>query len=129
DAAKTNPNFSWFKKALLLLFFLPEHLLYVWACRGARVYTNGFHLSERIKAFGIHATPMISSTLTHTDFFLDSQKTISPVRPRLIYIGYLRTAKGVETIIKAFQLLQKTYPDAKLSIVGSGEFEEELKRL
>ena len=44
-------------------------------------------------------------------------------------MGYLRKAKGVETLIGAFELVKLKYPGAEFSIIGSGEFEADLKNL
>lgn len=129
DAAKSNPNFNWFKRATLTTFFLPEHLMYIWACKGAKVYTNGYHLAQRLEKNNIIAIPLISSTLNNSDFFFDETKLISSSQPKLLYVGYLRKAKGVETIIKSFALVKKNIPGATLTIVGSGEFESQLKGL
>ena len=128
DAAKKNPNFSWFRKYILILLFQPENWLFEWACKGAKVFTNGFHIAERLKKKGIDATPLISSTLREEDFRLTDVK-VNLTSPKVIYIGYLRTAKGVETVIKAFNILLKDFPSAILSIVGNGEFEAELHEL
>ena len=129
DAAKTNPNFNWLKKRILITFFMPEHYLYLWACKGAKVYTNGFHLAERLRKQGVNAKPLISSTLNKNDFYFDKNKVINNIAPKIIYVGYLRKAKGVETVINAFFLLLHNFPKAELSIVGSGDFEEELKQI
>jgi glycosyltransferase involved in cell wall biosynthesis len=129
DAAKTNPNFNTFKKISLISFFMPEHLMYMWACRGAKVFTNGFHLTERLTKYGVKAIPLISSTLNHNDFYFDNNKILNPESPKIVYVGYLRKAKGVETVIKAFHLIQKKYVNAKLAIVGSGEFHNHLNQM
>jgi len=129
DAAKSNPNFNWLKKRFLITFFMPEHYLYLWACKGAKVYTNGFHLAERLRKQGVNAKPLISSTLNKNDFYFDKNKVINNIAPKIIYVGYLRKAKGVETVINAFSLILHSFPKAKLSIVGSGDFEEELKQI
>lgn len=129
DAAKTNPNFNWLKKRVLITFFMPEHYLYLWACKGAKVYTNGFHLAERLRKQGVNAKPLISSTLNKNDFYFDKNKVINNIAPKIIYVGYLRKAKGVETVINAFSLILHSFPKAELSIVGSGDFEEELKQI
>lgn len=128
DAAKHNPNFSSFKKFIMSTLFLPEDKLFQWACGGADVFTNGFHIAERLKKRNITAQPLISSTLVEKDFYF-SEKDIDVKKPKIIYVGYLRTAKGVETIIKAFNRLLKDFPEAIFSIIGEGEFEAELKRM
>jgi len=128
DAAKNNPNFSKTKKRMLTTLFTPENKLFEWACKGAKVYTNGFQITEMLKSKNIIATPLISSTLRENDFYFEQNKDFSG-DPKLIYIGYLRTAKGVETIVKAFYKFLVIFPKASLSIVGEGEYELELKKL
>lgn len=108
---------------------MPEHFLYLWACKGAYIYTNGFHLAKRLEKQGVRAKPLISSTLNKHDFYFDKNKIINSLAPKIIYVGYLRKAKGVETVINAFLLLLMNYPNAELSVVGSGEFECELKQM
>src|SRR5690606_16399655 len=76
DAAKKNPNFSWLKKCFLIGGFSFENLLYKWACKDAKVYTNGFHIAEKLKKSNIKAKALISSTLTDSDFFFDKEKTV-----------------------------------------------------
>lgn len=128
DAAKNNPNFSYMKKKLLISGFFFENILYNWSCRGARVFTNGHHLSQKLYKNNIYATPLISSTLNEDDFYF-TEKKIQPEEIRFIYLGYLRAAKGVETIINAYDLYNKIYPNSSLVIIGSGELEESLKKL
>ena len=128
DATKNNPNFSFWKKKILLSGFSLENALYHWACKGAQVYTNGYHLVERLQKKDIEATPLISSTLTQSDFYY-ADKSIDPATANFIYLGYLRTAKGVETVIRAFGLYHKTYPESTFTIIGSGEFEGQLKKI
>lgn len=128
DAANNNPNFSKLKKITLITLFWTENKLFEWACKGAKVFANGTHISKKLKIKGIDATPLISSTLRNDDFVVNSMKKQNPA-PKLIYVGYLRTAKGVETIINAFKMLLQDFPNSILSIVGNGEFENELKNI
>lgn len=128
DVTRNNPNFSTLKKVILLSGFSLEVILYRWACKGAKVYTNGHHLAEKLQKKKIPAIPLISSTLNDSDFHF-AEKTISPKNANFIYLGYLRTAKGVETVIKAFALYNKKYPDSTFTIIGSGEFEQQLKEV
>ena len=129
DATKTNPNLSTIKKLIMLTLFKPEHRMYLWACKDASVYTNGFHIAKKLEKKGINATALISSTLNDSDFYINEDKTIDSNCPKLIYVGYLRKAKGVETLIKSFKIIQHKFPEAIFSIVGTGEFESELIQL
>ena len=128
DAAKNNPNFSSWKKKLLISGFFFENALYTWACKGADVYTNGTHLSEKLHTKGVKAIPLISSTLTESDFYYP-EKSISPETVKFIYLGYLRTAKGVETAIRAFAMYNEKFPNSSFTIIGTGEFENQLKNI
>src|SRR5690606_5347263 len=127
DTIKNNPRIGKLRRWIYTIFFMPEHLLYMWACKGARVYTNGFHLNNRLKKFRIQATPLVSSPLSESDFYFEEEKKIKSEIPKLIYVGYLRKAKGVDTVLRTFSLVQGSYPEAQLTIVGSGESEAELK--
>lgn len=129
DATKVNPNFSKFKKRLLVGCFLPENSLYMWACKGANVYTNGHHLKAKVAKHGIEATALISSTLTSGDFFLDPDRQITSDNIKMLYVGYLRKAKGVEVIIRTFNHIANDHAGATLTIVGAGEFERELRTM
>jgi glycosyltransferase involved in cell wall biosynthesis len=129
DAAQTNPNFGKLKKNMLISMFMPEHLMYMRACKKARVLTNGFHLQQKLKKHNIQAEAVISSTLNEADFYMDESSLPSPGNLKILYAGYLRKAKGVEVLIKAFAILLKDYPTATFTIVGSGESEVELKAM
>lgn len=128
DTIINNPNLSTLKKKLYTSFFMPEHYMFMQACKKAIVYTNGEHISKKLKRKGINATPLVSSTLNDDDFYWES-KVINTEAPKIIYVGYLRKAKGVETVIRSFSLLQNEKPEAVLTIVGHGESESELKQL
>ncbi|HVI48421.1 MAG TPA: glycosyltransferase family 4 protein [Chitinophaga sp.] len=129
DAAWVNPNFGTLKKLTLISFFMPEHIAYMWACKGAKVFTNGHHIKKKLSRWNINANAVISTTLNEKDFHFDASRQLKPQGLKLLYVGYLRKAKGVEVVIKAFARVKKTYPDATLTIAGSGEFERELKAL
>jgi glycosyltransferase involved in cell wall biosynthesis len=49
--------------------------------------------------------------------------------PHIIYVGRLIKAKGVGTLIKSIDMVTKLIPNVKLSIVGRGYFENELRKL
>lgn len=51
------------------------------------------------------------------------------VYPSFVYLGRLKDYKNIDVAIKAFAKVAKEYPFAKLSIVGSGEMDQELQQL
>lgn len=129
DTIINNPNLSTLKKNIYKTFFKPENYLYTKACKKARVYTNGYHISEGLDKKGIKAIPLVSSTLSKSDFYFDKNKVINKESPKIIYVGYLRKAKGVDTLIHSFSILQKEKPNSSLTIVGKGESESFLKNI
>jgi len=56
-------------------------------------------------------------------------KSIKINTKSIIYVGRLHYSKGVETLIKAFNLVVKASPSIKLIIIGSGPEEEHLRQL
>lgn len=128
DTIVNNPTMSRVKKFMYILFFQPEQFMFYLACKNASVFTNGHHLSEKLHKKKIDAVPLISSTLNEKDFYFDERK-INEEAPKIIYVGYLRKAKGVETVLKAFALLVAKKPLAKLTIVGQGELWDSLHEL
>ena len=130
DTIEKNPNLSRLKKKLYGLFFKPEDLMFDAACRKAdKVYTNGHHISDKLKNKGIEAIPVISSTLNETDYYLNDSKEYQLDKLKFLYVGYLNKAKGIEVVLEAFRLYQKDFPFSSLTIVGKGELEEHLKNM
>ncbi|HVQ57807.1 MAG TPA: glycosyltransferase family 4 protein [Solirubrobacterales bacterium] len=49
--------------------------------------------------------------------------------PLVIYVGKLIVSKGVDLLLAAWPLVRAAHPQARLQIVGFGEFEDGLRRL
>lgn len=49
--------------------------------------------------------------------------------PVILYLGRLKAYKSIDILIRAFQMISKKYPDVSLVIAGSGEEEDNLKKL
>ena len=60
DATKYNEKWSWLKKKIMIAGYYPDYLLTLLAARKSRVYTNGFHLSQKLAKYGVKAIPVIS---------------------------------------------------------------------
>lgn len=129
DTLLVNKKINKFIKFIKIFFFIPEFLLFIFACygRNVKVYTNGHHLANKLKKYNIEAIPLISTTLVDSDFYSDKRIT-NRNNISLVYVGYLRKAKGVEVILEALKLLKldikKTYD---LTVVGTGEEEIKLR--
>lgn len=129
DTLLKNPHINFFNKVIKIIFFLPEYFLFLWSAYGkkVKVFSNGYHIANKLKKLNINAKPMISTTLVENDFYIKNIEEKNNVT-KLIYVGYLRKAKGVEVIVDAFKILKDKYPEQySLTIVGSGEEEKLLK--
>ena len=49
--------------------------------------------------------------------------------PHILYLGRLKKYKQLDHLIRAMKIVKKEVKDAKLSIAGSGDIEEELKKI
>lgn len=121
DTIRKNKNFSAIRKKVTSAFFLMEYKRYLRACLGASVFTNGIHLQQQLQKQGVRAQALVSSSLTEKDFYFDEQKSIDPRSLKLVYAGYLRKAKGLDTLLDAFRRIHQHAPGASLTIIGDGE--------
>ena len=128
DATKNNKKWSFFKKNLFILGYLPDYYLTLKAAKKSVTYTNGHHLSEKLKMKGVNATPVISSTLNDADFYRKSDSEIyQETEIKLIYLGYIRYSKGIDTLISVVKKLKDKKVKFILNVVGDGELLEEFK--
>ncbi|HLN89882.1 MAG TPA: glycosyltransferase family 4 protein, partial [Candidatus Binatia bacterium] len=61
-----------------------------------------------------------------TDFYKPMEKSPSPT---ILWVGRVKRYKRVNHILLAFSIVEKQLPDAKLIIVGMGDYLEEIKLL
>ncbi len=47
----------------------------------------------------------------------------------ILYVGRLESYKGVDDLLKAMKIIKKSISDARLIIVGEGQYEDQLKQL
>lgn len=129
DATKHNIHFSWLKKKILLAGYHFEYRRILKSARKSTVYTNGTHLSKKLQRWGINATPVVSSTVTQKDLAPAPLRTLSNSPLSIIYVGYLRYAKGIDTLIKLIKKLEEREFDYQFHIVGNGEMRTHLEQL
>lgn len=71
---------------------------------------------------------IITNAIDHTEFqFKHNSKTTNEYR--IAYFGRLKKYKRVDHLFYAFHKFAKEYPNSKLDIIGSGDFEPYLKKL
>ena len=129
DATKFNINFSWLKKRILIAGYSFEYRRIIKSAKKSVVYTNGNHLAEKLKTKGVKATPVISSTITNNDLAPNPLKSLSNKPFNIIYVGYLRYAKGIDTMTNVIKELERRGFKYHFHIVGSGEMYDALNKL
>ena len=129
DATKHNQLWSPLKRKFMITAYQPERALINKAARKAnKVLTNGEHIAKRLRKHGVNAKSIISSTISSTDFPSDLHVLqTSPVR--LTYVGYLRGAKGIDTLITTIRKLKDGGIDFFFNVVGDGDMYRALKKL
>lgn len=126
DATKHNEKWNWIKKGIMIGGYLPDYLLTLFASRKSKVYTNGLHLAAKLNRYKINAEGVISSSVKEKDL-IDKFHNLDSKKVKLIYIGYLRYAKGINTIKDLIVELKDKGFDFEFQIVGSGEMYDDLR--
>lgn len=129
DATRLNIHFSWLKKKILLAGYSFEYRRILRSARKSTVYTNGTHLCEKLKKHGIKATPVVSSTITKDQLSLEPLHPLSNYPFTIIYVGYLRYAKGIDTLIEVIKGLEERRFHYQFHIVGDGDMYSSLQQL
>lgn len=128
DATKYNEKWSWIKKKVMIAGYYPDYLLTILAAKKSTVYTNGFHIANRLKRYSVNANPVVSSTISEKIFddnLPDLNMQESPIR--IIYVGYIRFAKGMNCLMHLCKKMQDSGFDYIFDIIGNGEMFDELK--
>lgn len=120
DATIHNEKWSRLKKYFMILGYLPDYALTLLAARRSRVFTNGNHLAFKLRKYGVNATGVISSTISRDDF-IGVKESVVHHELTLIYIGYIRYAKGIKTFFNLWTELKKSHPNFKFHLIGDGE--------
>lgn len=98
-----------------------------WAARNAAVFYTGGGL-KRYAERARYAQPAQASLVREADLAPSPRTTLhTPVR--LLWAGQLRPVKGLVHLLRAARLLQGEGRDVRLTLVGGGEQEEELRAL
>ena len=122
DATQHNEKWSWLRKKIMIAGYLPDYALTLKAARRSQVYTNGYHLVNKLKSHGIDATAVISSTVSEKDLhegFLPLP--INTGKVEITYIGYVRYAKGMNCLMDFCKRLHSDNIPFHFNLIGNGE--------
>jgi glycosyltransferase involved in cell wall biosynthesis len=96
-----------------------------WAREAARIVTPSRYLVDVLQQFGLAAQP-IANTID-TGYFCYRER--GPLRPRFLHNRELAAHYNVPCSLRAFAIVQKTYPDAALTIAHDGPTRAQLERM
>ena len=100
-------------------------LVHPWLRLVDQIVVPSEYLREIFARHGYHAR--VIPNVVETTRFQYRERT--PLRPRLLSTRHLEPYYGVETVLRAFALLRKRYPEATLTIAGMGSQEPRLRQL
>ncbi|MBJ2135412.1 glycosyltransferase family 4 protein [Paraglaciecola chathamensis] len=105
--------------------FYPEYILTLVAAKANHFTCNGASvLSNLPKFFRKSARVIIESSLSQGDFYQNISRDNLPVT-KILCVGYIRPAKGVDVLIKALKVIAENH-NVTLSIVGDGSYKGEM---
>lgn len=122
-----NRGQSFAKKFFRYLVFLPEYILTILVTLLCRPTANGPVPSRRIpRLFSRRFTQLIESALLQSDLddvFSKRQDRGGRHSPfRILFVGYLRNSKGIDTLLSAISILEsRGEGQFHFHIVGDGE--------
>ena len=128
DATQHNERWSGIKKMLMIAGYLPDYWLTLQAAKRSKVYTNGRHLSDKLRKHHINATPVISSTVSEKSLHNDFKPL--PIKNGFVtitYVGYIRFAKGMNCLMSFCKQLRAAGVHFRFNIVGDGEMFSDVK--
>jgi glycosyltransferase involved in cell wall biosynthesis len=82
----------------------------------ARCVTHG---DEILAQYGrAEGRAIVSSTVLDREVLSVPRRRPVDAPPRVLFVGFLRHEKGIDTLLAAFRLVQERWPTAELTIVG-----------
>jgi glycosyltransferase involved in cell wall biosynthesis len=108
------------RRALMLLCYAPEWGMTKWAIRRNRTLINGKECYDKYHHLNKASRMIISTTLRDSDFF-ERGDTCQRDVIKLLYVGFLRAAKGLDGLIEVVKDLHKMSIKCELNLVGEGE--------
>lgn len=117
--------YGWFARAAYSAeFVLQKQIL---RSDNSYAFARGRGIAKWLRKYTTKVEPMVSSTLTTEDYRLRNDCCQGP-SIKLLYVGYLREAKGLNDLLEATALLRARGRSVELEIVGSGELLDNLDK-
>jgi glycosyltransferase involved in cell wall biosynthesis len=100
-------------------------LVHPWLSLADEIVVPSEYLHQVFKSHG-YSTRVIHNTVDTSRFLY---RVRDPLRPRLLSTRNFEWYYGVDHTLRAFKLIQRTFPDATLEIAGAGSRERDLHAL
>ena len=91
-------------------------------------FASGEALAQRLREVTPNVEGVITSSL-QDDGYHERSDTCTGPTVRVLYVGYLRPEKGVDTLIDAIARMRDSGCDVELDVVGSGDIQPGLEKL
>jgi glycosyltransferase involved in cell wall biosynthesis len=93
--------------------------------RTDRIVVPSGYLAAVLREFGVraHVVPNI------VDLSQFAYRTRNPLRPHLVCTRGFHPFYGIDVVVRAFQEVQKSFPQAQLDLVGGGPLENQIRQL
>lgn len=129
EAANMNVKWSWLKKKLMILGYMPEWHLTLKAAKKSVCFSNGHHIVERLAKHGVKAEGVVSSTVS-IDSFPDSLPSLPVEKGRLhlTFLSYISYHKGINCMMEVILKLRKRGVNFLFNIAGKGDMLPDLEK-
>lgn len=119
ETSRASPKYAGLKRPLAMLAGSAIDTLqsYLVHRRGDRLICNGQALWDRYAP--ADGRVVVSGSLKDKEVMSASRSRPMDAPLRVLYVGYLRWEKGIDTLLDAFARVQQAVPDAELHVVGS----------
>jgi len=122
-------SISRLRKLIKAFVFYPEFRLILQAMKKNVISANGNVMSKKVEKWtGRYCNLLVESILEEEDYF-KREDTCNGKSINLLYVGFLRPAKGLEYLLAAMKELVARHDwNINFRVVGNGEYREFLEK-
>ncbi len=122
EAANMNVKWSWLKKKLMILGYMPEWHLTLNAARKSICFSNGHHIVERLAKHGVKSEGVVSSTVSKDALpAVLHPLPVEPGRIHITFLSYISYHKGINCMMNVITKLKERGVNFIFNIAGDGD--------
>lgn len=117
----------WFHESFVPVSLLGRYVLepwWLWRLRNAKVVTVSNSSHRSLEQYGLRNVRVVPEGYREREVTIAEKET----QPTLLFLGRLSANKRPDHAIKAFEIVKRTHPDAKLWVIGDGPERRKLER-